>query len=40
MSTTTQFEVIEFRPLRKGESLQGFLILRLPSGLILLQGEK
>jgi hypothetical protein len=35
MSTTTEFEVIEFRPRRKGESLQGFLILRLPSGLTL-----
>jgi hypothetical protein len=31
----TQIVVSEGRPLRKGESLQGFLTLRLPSGLTL-----
>jgi hypothetical protein len=30
-----QFEVVEFCPQRKGESLRGFVSLRLPSGMVL-----
>jgi hypothetical protein len=30
-----EFEVVEYRALAKGESLQGFLSLRLPSGMVI-----
>jgi hypothetical protein len=34
-TTEPQFEVIEYRDMRKGDSLRGFVSLRTPSGMVI-----
>jgi hypothetical protein len=35
MTKEPQFEVTEYRDMRKGDSLRGFVSLRLPSGIVI-----